>query len=88
VKFLRHLEKEVPPDRGPHLILGNYRRHYSAAAQGGLKPKQRRRLHFHSTPTSSSYLNQGEGCFGLRDLYSPVPLAHGTEAQATLVSTN
>jgi transposase len=65
VKFLRQLEKEVPPDQEVHLIMDNYSTHKSAAVQRWLKPKQRRRFHFHFTPTSSSWLNQVERFFGL-----------------------
>ena len=65
VKFLSHLEKEVPPDLEVHLIMDNYSTHKSAAAQRWLKPKKRCRFHFHFTPTSSSWLNQVERWFGL-----------------------
>lgn len=62
--FLRHLEREVPPDLDLHLILDNYSTHKSAAVQRWLKPAKRRRFHFHFTPTSSSWLNQVERWFG------------------------
>jgi transposase len=65
IGFLNHLEKEVPPDQDIHLILDHYSTHTSAAVQRWLKPKKRRRLHFHFTPTSSSWLNQVERLFGL-----------------------
>jgi transposase len=65
VKFLHHLEQEVPPDLEVHLIVDNYGTHKSAAVQRWLKPKARRRFHFHFTPTSSSWLNQVERWFGL-----------------------
>jgi transposase/DNA-binding CsgD family transcriptional regulator len=65
IKFLNQLEKEVPPDLDIHLILDNYSTHKSAAVQKWLKPKRRRRFHFHFTPTSSSWLNQVERWFGL-----------------------
>jgi transposase len=65
VKFLHHLEREVPPDLEVHLIVDNYGTHTSAAVQRWLKPKARRRFHFHFTPTSSSWLNQVERWFGL-----------------------
>jgi transposase len=65
IRFLNHLEKEVPPDREIHLIMDNYSTHKSAAVQRWLKPKKRRRFHFHFTPTSSSWLNQVERLFGL-----------------------
>jgi transposase len=65
IRFLNHLEKEVPPDQDIHLIMDNYSTHKSAAVQRWLKPKKRHRLHFHFTPTSSSWLNQVERLFGL-----------------------
>jgi len=63
VKFLQHLEQEVPADLEVHLIVDNYSPHKSAAVQRWLKPKARRRFHF--TPTSSSWFNQVERWFGL-----------------------
>lgn len=65
IRFLNRLEKEVPPDQDIHLIMDNYSTHKSAAVQRWLKPKKRRRFHFHFTPTSSSWLNQVERLFGL-----------------------
>lgn len=65
VKFLNQLEKEVPPELEVHLILDNYSTHKSETVQRWLKPKKRRRFHFHFTPTSSSWLNQVERWFGL-----------------------
>jgi transposase len=65
VKFLNQLENEVPPDQAVHLIMDNYSTHKSATVQRWLKPKKRRRFHFHFTPTSSSWLNQVERLFGL-----------------------
>jgi transposase len=65
IKFLNQLEKEVPPELDIHLILDNYSTHKSAAVQLWLKPRKRRRFHFHFTPTSSSWLNQLERWFGL-----------------------
>jgi len=65
IRFLRQLEKEVPPELDVHLILDNYSTHKSAAVQRWLKPRKRRRFHFHFTPTSSSWLNQVERWFGL-----------------------
>lgn len=65
VKFLQHLEHEVPPELEIHLVVDNYSTHKSAAVQRWLKPKARRRFHFHFTPTSSSWLNQVERWFGL-----------------------
>jgi transposase len=65
VKFLSQLEREVPSDQKVHLILDNYSTQQSAAIQRWLKPKKRRRFHFHFTPTSSSWLNQVERLLGL-----------------------
>jgi transposase len=65
VKFLNQLEKDVPADLDVHIILDNYSTHKSALVQTWLKPKKRRRFHFHFTPTSSSWLNQVERWFGL-----------------------
>ena len=65
VKFLHQLEQAVPPDLEVHLVVDNYGTHKSAAVQRWLRPKARRRFHFHFTPTSSSWLNQVERWFGL-----------------------
>ncbi len=65
VRFLNQLEKEVPPDQDVHLVMDNYSTHKSAVVQRWLKPKKRRRFHFHFTPTSSSWLNQVERLFSL-----------------------
>jgi transposase len=65
LKFLNQVEKEVPADLDIHIVLDNYSTHKSAAVQQWLKPKKRRRFHFHFTPTSSSWLNQVERFFGL-----------------------
>jgi len=65
VRFLNHLEKELPPEVEVHLIMDNYCTHKSAKVQRWLKPKKRRRFHFHFTPTSSSWLNQVERFFAL-----------------------
>jgi transposase len=64
IRFLNHLEKEVPPDQDIHWILDHYSTHKSAAVPRWLKPQKRRRFHFHFTPTSSSWLNQIERLFG------------------------
>jgi transposase len=65
LRFLKQLEKEVPPELEIHLILDNYSTHKSQAVQRWLKPKKRQRFHFHFTPTSSSWLNQVERWFAL-----------------------
>ena len=65
IKFLNHLEAQLPTDREVHLIMDNYCTHKSAEVQRWLKPKKRKRFHFHFTPTSSSWLNQVERFFAL-----------------------
>jgi transposase len=65
IRFLNQLEKEVPAELDIHLILDNYSTHKSAEVQRWLKPRKRRRFHFHFTPTSGSWLNQVERWFGL-----------------------
>ena len=65
VRFLNHLEKQLPADQQVHLILDNYCTHKSAEVQRWLRPKKRMRFHFHFTPTSSSWLNQVERFFAL-----------------------
>jgi transposase len=65
VKFLNHLERELPADQQIHFILDNYCTHNSKAVQRWLQPKKRKRFHFHFTPTSSSWLNQVERFFAL-----------------------
>jgi transposase len=65
VRFLNHLEKQLPPDQQVHLIMDNYCTHKSAELQRWRKPRKRNRFHFHFTPTSSSWLNQIERFFAL-----------------------
>jgi transposase len=65
IRFLNHLERQIPGDQQVHLIMDNYCTHKSAEVQRWLKPKKRRRFHFHFTPTSSSWLNQVERFFAL-----------------------
>jgi len=65
VRFLNHLEKNLPADQEVHLIMDNYCTHKSAEVQRWLKPRKRKRFHFHFTPTSSSWLNQVERFFAL-----------------------
>src|SRR5688572_3214549 len=65
IRFLNYLERELPDDQEVHLIMDNYCTHKSAEVQRWLKPKRRKRFHFHFTPTSSSWLNQVERFFAL-----------------------
>ena len=63
--FLRRIEKSVPQSLDIHLIVDNYSTHTSQRLQRWLKPKKRKRFHFHFTPTGSSWLNQVERWFAL-----------------------
>lgn len=63
VRFLTHLERQVPDDQEVHLIMDNDCTHGSAEVQHWLKPRRRSRFHF--TPTSGSWLNQVERFFAL-----------------------
>jgi transposase len=63
VRFLQQVEGEVPPHLDVHLIMDNYRTHQSPPVQRWLKPKKRRRFHFHFTPGSSSWPNEVERWF-------------------------
>ena len=65
IRFLNHLETQIPADQEVHLIMDNYCTHKSEDVQRWLKPKKRNRFHFHFTPTSSSWLNQVERFFAL-----------------------
>lgn len=65
IRFLNHLERQLPAGQEVHLIMDNYCTHKSAEVQRWLKPKRRRRFRFHFTPTSSSWLNQVERFFAL-----------------------
>jgi transposase len=65
LKFLRHLEAQLPADLQIHLIVDNASTHKSAEVQRWLASKRRSRFHFHFTPTSSSWLNQVERLFGI-----------------------
>src|SRR6202162_2338887 len=60
IRFLNHLETQIPADQEVHLIMDNYCTHKSEEVQRWLRPKKRKRFHFHFTPTSSSWLNQVE----------------------------
>jgi len=63
-KFLTKIDAEVPADLDVHLICDNLSTHKTPAITKWLETHPRFYLHF--TPTSSSWLNQVERCFGLR----------------------
>lgn len=64
LKFLRHLQRETPPQLALHVVLDNYGTHKHPAIQNWLA--QHPRFHLHFTPTGSSWLNLVERWF--RDL--------------------
>jgi transposase len=61
LKFLRHLEREVPDGLQVHLVLDNYATHKTPAVKRWLARHPRFELHF--TPTSASWLNLVERWF-------------------------
>ena len=63
IRFLHHLERQLPADQQVHLVIDTYGTPKSAQVQRWLKPQKRSRFHFHFTPTSSSWLNQVERFF-------------------------
>ena len=60
-KFLATIDAAVPADLDVHVVLDNYGTHKTNAIQRWLL--KHRRLHFHFTPTSASWLNQVERWF-------------------------
>lgn len=65
LRFLRHLEVQIPAGVQIHLIVDNASSHKSAEVKQWLASRKRARFHFHFTPTSSSWLNQVERLFGI-----------------------
>jgi transposase len=61
-KFLTTIDREVPPDLEVHLVLDNVSTHKTPAIKRWLAAHPRFHLHF--TPTSASWLNLVERCFG------------------------
>lgn len=59
--FLKHVDRQTPKDQDLHIILDNLSAHKTAEVMAWLKSKPR--IHFHFTPTSSSWLNAVEGWF-------------------------
>ena len=62
-KFLTKIDTEVPDELDVHLVCDNLSTHKTPAITRWLDAHPRFHLHF--TPTSSSWLNQVEGWFGL-----------------------
>lgn len=59
--FLKHVDKQTPQDQDLHIILDNLSAHKTSAIMDWLASNPR--VHFHFTPTSSSWLNAVEGWF-------------------------
>jgi transposase len=62
LKFMRTIDREVPPGLQIHMILDNYATHKHDDVESWLGKHPRFHLHF--TPTSSSWLNLAERFFG------------------------
>ena len=62
LKFLRHIDREIPLDLDIHMILDNYGTHNHPNVRAWLSKRPRYHLHF--TPTGSSWLNLVERWFG------------------------
>ena len=60
--FLKHMVRSVPKGLEIHVILDNYATHKHANVKKWLA--RNRRVHFHFTPTSASWLNLVERFFG------------------------
>lgn len=73
LRFLKHIDREVPHELDLHLIVDNYATHKHAAVRAWLA--KRPRFHMHFTPTSSSWMNLVERFF--RDLTVDV-VRHGS----------
>jgi putative transposase len=63
LRFLKHIDKNVPPDLDLHLVMDNYATHNHPKVRTWLA--QHPRYHVHFTPTYSSWLNQVERWFAL-----------------------
>ncbi len=61
LKFLRKIERKVPPELDIHVILDNYATHKHPAVKAWLE--RHPRVQFHFIPTSSSWLNLVERFF-------------------------
>ena len=61
LKFMRQMERSVASDLAIHVILDNYATHKHPKVKRWLA--RHRRVHFHFTPTSASWLNLVERFF-------------------------
>ena len=64
-KFLDEIEAAVPPDLHVHLVMDNYATHKTKLIRNWFA--RRPRWHVHSTPTSSSWLNQSRAVLRVAD---------------------
>ena len=62
LKFLKKIDKNVPPGLDVHLVCDNYGTHKTPQIQAWLA--RHPRFHVHFTPTGSSWINQVERWFG------------------------
>jgi len=63
LRFLKHIDSNVPEDLDLHLVIDNYASHKHPKVRTWLA--QHPRFHVHFTPTYSSWLNQVERWFAL-----------------------
>ena len=61
LRFLKEVEKTVPPEQDVHIVLDNYATHKHEKVEKWVKRKKR--VHLHFTPTSASWLNLVERFF-------------------------
>ena len=73
LSFMKKVDRSTPKGKDLHVILDNHSAHKTAEVKAWLQNKPR--IHFHFTPTSSSWLNAVEGWFAQlerRSLYRGV----------------
>ena len=63
LRFLRHIEQNVPKDLDIHMVIDNYATHKHQKVKRWLAARPRYHVHF--TPTYSSWLNQVEIWFNI-----------------------
>ena len=63
LRFLHHIDKNVPADLDIHLVVDNYATHKHSKVKAWLA--RHPRYHVHFTPNYCSWLNQVERWFGL-----------------------
>jgi len=78
LSFMKKVDRSTPRGKDLHVILDNHSAHKTAEVKAWLQNKPR--IHFHFTPTSSSWLNAVEGWFAqlerrslYRGVFSSVP---------------